>query len=445
MKSGLFLLLFLLLGSATAVAQTFPNYTVYWTGDTTDAPGARPQGGVCLMGGATEHDSASAWFVRRAGGGDIIVLRASGADGYNDYFYNGLPGARPHSVLTIVCQNRQASADPWLLRQVRRAEGVWFAGGDQADYVNYWKNTPLHATLQYLLDSTQAVFGGTSAGCAILGNAYYSGLTGSVTSAQALANPFDPLVTLGANDFLKHRELGRMITDTHFEARNRQGRLTAFLARLTARAPGLITADTLPKAIGIEEYTAVCIDTAGLARVFGDGTLAPNPDVAWFVAPVCVAGQGPEVLQAGQPLTWNRGGTAFSVYRVLGTPTGTNTFNLRTYGTGTGGTWEHWAVQAGQLQLGLPGAAPFVDCRLTTPTALIEETGECVCRAVTVEGRELVSRRPEPADVALVSLLGRIVFQQRLQPGQRVPLPAVASGIYVVRTVGAPSRRVLVD
>ena len=37
------------------------------------------------MGGASENDAAMAWFLERAGGGDVLVLRASGSDGYNDY------------------------------------------------------------------------------------------------------------------------------------------------------------------------------------------------------------------------------------------------------------------------------------------------------------------------------------------------------------------------
>lgn len=431
------LLLTLLIWAGLASAQSSPNYTVYWTGDTTDAR-TTPRGGVCLMGGATEHDSASAWFVRRAGGGDVVVLRTSGSDGYNAYFYNGLPGARPHSVLTIVCANRQASADPWVVRQVRQAEAVWLAGGDQATYVNYWQQTPLHAALQYLLDSTQAVFGGTSAGCAVLGNAYYSALNGSVTSAQALANPYDPLITLGANDFLRHRAMGRILTDTHFEARNRQGRLTAFLARLNTGTPA--TAAPFVKGIGVEEYTAVCVDTSGVARVFGDGSTGANPDVAWFVAPACAPGQGPEVLAPGQPLTWNRTGTAFTVCRVLGTPTGRNTFDLRTFGSTQGGTWEYWSVAAGTWSGGAP-AGPFTDCRLVTGLS----TSNTAAPAAVVLGREVVWHGPQPADVLLVSVVGQVVWRQRLRPDERVTLPKLAPGCYFLRTDNQRAQRLLLE
>jgi hypothetical protein len=61
------------------------DYTSYKIGNTTDLV-TNPSGGVCLMGGATEDDNAMRWFLQRANGGDIVVLRASGSDGYNTYF-----------------------------------------------------------------------------------------------------------------------------------------------------------------------------------------------------------------------------------------------------------------------------------------------------------------------------------------------------------------------
>jgi hypothetical protein len=37
------------------------------------------------MGGASEDDNAMKWFLQRANGEDIIILRTSGSDGYNAY------------------------------------------------------------------------------------------------------------------------------------------------------------------------------------------------------------------------------------------------------------------------------------------------------------------------------------------------------------------------
>ena len=54
-------------------------YTSYFTGITSDAE-VDALGGICLMGGATENDEAMKWFLQRAIGGDILVLRASGSN-----------------------------------------------------------------------------------------------------------------------------------------------------------------------------------------------------------------------------------------------------------------------------------------------------------------------------------------------------------------------------
>ena len=86
------------------------NYTSYFTGNTTDIV-TTPTRGICLMGGASEYDDAMRWFLNRANGGDVLVLRASGADGYNAYFYTDL-GVTLNSVETIVFNNANASTDP---------------------------------------------------------------------------------------------------------------------------------------------------------------------------------------------------------------------------------------------------------------------------------------------------------------------------------------------
>ena len=79
--------------TATALAMVFlyivgnsQSYTSFFTGNSTDLV-TQPIGGVCLMGGAGESDEAMIWFLERAAGGDVVVLRATGSDGYNDYMY----------------------------------------------------------------------------------------------------------------------------------------------------------------------------------------------------------------------------------------------------------------------------------------------------------------------------------------------------------------------
>jgi hypothetical protein len=67
----LFLILFLM--SCLAFSQ---NYTSYIMGSPLDTL-TSPKGGICLMGGATEDDRAMKWFLERANGGDVLLLRVS--------------------------------------------------------------------------------------------------------------------------------------------------------------------------------------------------------------------------------------------------------------------------------------------------------------------------------------------------------------------------------
>ena len=119
----------LLLALTTALSVSAQNYTSFFTGNTTDLI-TNPTGGICLMGGATESDQAMQWFLQRANGGDVLVLRASGADGYNDYFYTDL-GITVNSVETIRFNAASAASEAYIHDKIQKAEAIWFAGGDQ--------------------------------------------------------------------------------------------------------------------------------------------------------------------------------------------------------------------------------------------------------------------------------------------------------------------------
>ena len=123
---------------------------------------------MVLAGGSTDVDEAMRWLLQRASGGDVLIIRASGSNGYNDYLFRqlGVPG--PNSVETLLLNNRALSYNADVLRKVRGAEAIFFAGGDQANYVNFYRDTPLSTALNERIRAG-AVLGGTSAGCAILG------------------------------------------------------------------------------------------------------------------------------------------------------------------------------------------------------------------------------------------------------------------------------------
>lgn len=330
--------LLLILPLLLSVNLSSQSYTSYLTGSTTDTISI-PQGGICMMGGASEHDEAMKWFLRRANGGNILVLRASGSDGYNDYMYSDL-GITVNSVETIVFNNSSAALDSYIHDKIRNAEAIWFAGGNQWNYVSYWRNTPIQDLINAAVQNRNIVIGGTSAGMAILGGYYFSASNGSVSSSTALNDPYDSRVTIDSASFLQINYLQNVVTDTHYDDRDRKGRHTVFLAR-TLTDYGVVA-----KGIACNEYTAVCINERGLASVYGD---YPNfPESAFFIQTNCeLAEMAPENCSASTPLNWNLDGSALRVYKVNGTNNGANTFSLSDWETGHGGSWENWYVDNG--------------------------------------------------------------------------------------------------
>jgi len=206
------------------------SYTSFMTGNPDDAE-VNIQPSFVLAGGGTDNDDAMRWMLTRAKGGDVLVLRASGSNGYNNYFFNEL-GINVHSVETILFKNRSASSDPYVLDRIRNAEIIFIAGGDQTRYYDYWSGTETGELLKIICKNRTKVVGGTSAGMMILGNLVYAPVGPGVTSTEALGNPYHPnLLNIEYNTFMETAIFANTIFDTHFDDRSRDGRLLVFLAK----------------------------------------------------------------------------------------------------------------------------------------------------------------------------------------------------------------------
>ena len=142
-------------------------------------------------------------------------------------------------------------------------------------------------------------------------------LSDTVYSNEALQNPYNYYMTLSPS-FLWTDYLGYTITDTHFAQRDRQGRLLAFMARLYS-SWGV----RLPQGIGLDEQTAMAIDEKGIAHVFSN-----TSGTAYFGIQYHSDSWYPEVCREDNPLTWYRDRQAVQIYAILGTPSGSNWFDL---------------------------------------------------------------------------------------------------------------------
>lgn len=269
-----------LLGSALAVlalglsagATAASGYDYYARGDTRSPGATATSPGLLLMGGGDWVRPALNWFAAQAGHGHIVILRASGAADMQDEFSTEADPVR--SIETIVFHSRAAASDPRVLRIVRHADGIFLGGGDQSNYVRYWRGTPLNAALDAHVRAGRPI-GGTSAGLAILGAYSYGALDGdSLRSDKALRDPLGPGVTLVRN-FLHLPFLRTVITDSHFAIRERLGRLVVFVARLAFEEgnPDIT-------GLGIDEQAALCIDAHGQGRLYSN-----NGGYAWLLRP----------------------------------------------------------------------------------------------------------------------------------------------------------------
>ena len=282
--------------------------TRYVTGNAADvSPGPLSGPAHDFGGGGTDVDEALQWIIDEVRGCtscattvDVVILRSSGADGYNDYIYamNGVD-----SVETLVITSRRDADTSAVEATVLNAEVVFFAGGDQCNYTSYFKGTRVETAVEAVYARGGGV-GGTSAGFAIQGEFVYDACDGSATSAEILANPHHKHASF-TYDFFSWANMGDVLTEQHLVPRDRMGRLLGFLARQ-------IQDGRTPTALGfaVNERTSVVVDKKGVATVMGDGP-------AYFV----LADHFPEHCQPKQPLSYS----GFKIWRV---ETG-DTFNLR--------------------------------------------------------------------------------------------------------------------
>jgi cyanophycinase len=301
----------------------------YFRAGKTNARQVHGSAGFLLAGGGNTPEAAYRWFVQKAGGGEAVTLRASGADAMNKVL---LDAGTVESAVTLLFHDKAASSDPFVVETIRKASALFIAGGDQWKYVSMWKDTPVAAAINDLIRRGVPI-GGTSAGLAVLGEFSFSAEHDSITSKQALANPFDPSVTI-ADHFIQIPLLRGIITDTHWVKRDRLGRTLVFLARMVHDGKARPAS-----AIAVDEANAVLLSPDGSAVVSGAGC-------AYFLRTT----EAPEVCEPDRPLTMRN----ISVYRI----DATGSFHVKKW-QGKGGVAYMLSVEDGVVRSTQPGGAIY--------------------------------------------------------------------------------------
>ncbi|MBO4208799.1 hypothetical protein [Micromonospora echinofusca] len=216
---------------------------------------------------------------------DVTVVAASGSGTPECDDIIGLAGVNSCTTLTMTAardgDDAQANTD------IRNAEFVYFAGGDQCNYAA-WKGTALEASVESVVAKGGGV-GGGSAGHHINSDIVYDACGGSATSAIALGNPYDRSMTFTTGMF-RWPNYADTINDSHFVTRDRMGRTMAFVARAIKDGR---TSGGKAWGVGVEEGASLYVDRNGLATLSGPS------------AYVVLGDHQPEVAVSGQPLTYS--------------------------------------------------------------------------------------------------------------------------------------------
>ncbi|MDX2195112.1 MAG: T9SS type A sorting domain-containing protein [Cytophagales bacterium] len=233
-------------------------------------PATAMKGKILIVGGGTERNSTNAWSnapyqwaVNQSNNKKVAIIGvsipASDPNWLPYYFVQlGAVSAKNFAFNSFATANQA-----WVYDTLMTYDVIFFRGGDQSQYYNYYKNTYLMNAVKDKFNSG-GVIAGTSAGLHILSGVIYNALDISITSDQALNNVNHAAITL-ANDVFAL--FPGYIFDSHFNERGRFGRLLSFMANWRLRKNEFVSG------IGVDDLTALAIDTNEVGEAYGTGSV----------------------------------------------------------------------------------------------------------------------------------------------------------------------------
>lgn len=218
-------------------------------------------GKLLIVGGGSEKNGINSWSTpayKWAGEGRRVAIIGVSTGSLAPYFKQqcGAAFAKEFAVSNREMANSQSLYDTLITYQT-----IFFRGGDQYDYYDYYKDTKLIDAVRYVY-SNGGTIGGTSAGMHILSKIVYTAKNGSAYPYECIEDPNNKYITL-AEDFLDF--MPGFIFDTHFAERGRFGRLVGFLANYRFSKGKDV------EGLGMDDLTCMTIDENGIGTVYGTG------------------------------------------------------------------------------------------------------------------------------------------------------------------------------
>lgn len=332
---------------------------------------------------------------------DVVVLAGSaptsGSKTPECDTITALPGVNSCTTWTLTAASD--GNNPQVNTDVRNAEFVYFAGGDQCRYAA-WKGTALEASVEAVV-AKGGGSGGGSAGHHINSPIVYDACNGSVTSAEALANPYNRYISFTTGMFQWPNYAG-VINDSHFVTRDRMGRTMSFLARAVkdGLAPG-----GAAWGVGVEEGGSLYLDRNGTATQYGED------------AYVVLADHQPEQAVDKKPLTYS----GFKIWRL--TPGSAFDFKNRP----TCGYYLR-SVANGVADANLYSGTPVTDCGSQGGGAALAESEPNDTRDTADDASGLAS--PGSLTGGMTSTGDRDYFKLSVNSGQTVSVNCAVPSAY---------------
>lgn len=209
-------------------------------------------GPIVLVGGGSIPVEAVQWLERRQLNGEQLVVTCDIESSIRKWS-------------PLLTDPLFISPEEFTESRLSNTALIVIEGGDQWDYLH---RRPLNGSVLQKAHAMGIPILGTSAGAMILGDYFFTAEEGSITSEEAIKGE---RICLGHN-FVKIKSLEGLFIETHCEERNRKGRLEVFLEKSGAKG-----------GIGIDESTALCIDSDGSYHICGRGKvefLNAHPHIA---------------------------------------------------------------------------------------------------------------------------------------------------------------------
>ena len=224
---------------------------------------AGARGSLVIVGGGPRPPELRERFVQLAGGpgkASIVVFAMASSEGRE----SGEEEAKTLrdmgvDAVSLYITREEAGTDS-VVNRVARATGVWFGGGDQSRLTATLKGTRTEAMMHERYRAG-AVFGGTSAGAAVMSRMMLTGDERRRGGDRYPSDSSEANLTIERGNVVTSEGfgfIGNAIVDQHFVRRKRHNRLLT----LVLENPSLV-------GVGIDESTALVVTPDGKWSVLG--------------------------------------------------------------------------------------------------------------------------------------------------------------------------------